>query len=117
MKINSLTINDRTFKVGDIVQHFKRETIKRPETQYLYVITGFAKHTETGEMLVIYQALYKDDKLGIDFDQFARPAEMFFSEVDHDKYPEIHQQYRLEEWNPDLASLRVLRAVMRLRKF
>lgn len=45
-------------KVGDIVQHFKRELIEdKTSTQYLYKILEIAEHTETKEKLVIYQAL------------------------------------------------------------
>jgi hypothetical protein len=63
----------RKFYSGDIVQHFKRETLTSVDDQnkYLYVIHGFAKHTETGETLVIYQSLYSP------FGIFARPFEMF----------------------------------------
>ena len=81
---------------GDIVRHFKRETLKEPGTTYLYRILEFAGHTETGETLVIYQALYEkeDSHFGI----FARPYNMFMSEVDHEKYPEIKQKYRFEKY-------------------
>lgn len=76
--MRQLTINGRTFKTGDIVRHFKRETLQDPGTKYMYAILGFAKHTETGEMLVLYQALYEDIEMHINYDVFARPAEMFF---------------------------------------
>jgi hypothetical protein len=79
--------------MGDIVQHFKRETISESEKstgKYLYMILNFANHTETGEKLVIYQALYGDFKV------YARPYEMFSSEVDREKYPDIKQKNRFE---------------------
>jgi hypothetical protein len=82
--------------VGDIVKHFKYETLTEEEkatNKYLYVIRGFATHTETGEVLVVYQALYGD------FETYARPAKMFLSEVDHMKYPDIEQRYRFENTN------------------
>lgn len=53
-------MNDR-FKPGDIVAHFKRETLSPEEkstNKYLYKIIGEAQHTETKEKLMIYMALY-----------------------------------------------------------
>ena len=86
-------------KVGDIVQHFKRELIEdKSSTLYLYKILEIAEHTETKEKLVIYQALYEDSSNGIHFGVFARPYVMFTSEVDHDKYPDIRQKYRFEKY-------------------
>lgn len=85
----------RNFKVGDIVKHFKRELLYplgSDGTDYLYKIIGIANHTETGEKLVIYQALYQNDK--VSFDVYARPYDMFMSEVDKEKYPTVKQQYR-----------------------
>ncbi len=88
------------FQIGDIVKHFKRETITDPKDSnvYLYKILAFADHTETGEMLVIYQALYSKPSWGVNFDVFARPYDMFMSEVDHEKYPNIKQKYRFEKF-------------------
>ena len=84
-------------RVGDIVKHFKRETVvDKTSNDYLYKITDIAKNTETGELMVIYQALYRSTKAGITFDSFARPYDMFIAEVDHQKYPDIKQQYRFE---------------------
>lgn len=81
---------ERDIKVGDIVKHFKREWVSQDTAEYLYKILAFASHTETGEKLVIYQALYAPYKT------CARPYEMFMSEVDHEKYPEAQQKYRFE---------------------
>lgn len=81
----------RDIYVGDIVQHFKREWVSSDTSEYLYKVLAFAQHTETGERLVIYQALYAPFKV------FARPYAMFMSEVDRKKYPDIRQKYRFEK--------------------
>lgn len=78
-------------QVGDIVQHFKREWVSPETSEYLYKVLAVAYHTENGEKLVIYQALYAPFKI------CARPYDMFMSEVDREKYPDIRQKYRFEK--------------------
>ena len=63
------------------VRHFKGQE---------YLIEDFAQHTETGETLVIYRALYGNCKV------YARPLDMFASEVDKVKYPNATQRFRME---------------------
>ena len=81
----------RDIRAGDIVRHFKREWVSDETSEYLYKVLAFAQHTETGEKLVIYQALYAPFKI------CARPYAMFMSEVDRQKYPDIKQRYRFEK--------------------
>lgn len=79
---------------GTVVQHFKRKMLTEAERadspQYLYEILGVAHHTETGEKLVVYRALYGEGKI------CARPLDMFLSETDHEKYPQAEQKFRFE---------------------
>lgn len=84
-------ISTRDIQEGDIVQHFKREWVSEKTSEYLYKVLAFAQHTETGERLVIYQALYAPFKV------CARALAMFMSEVDREKYPDIRQKYRFEK--------------------
>ena len=82
---------DRDIRVGDIVRHFKRENVSPETSEYLYKILAFASHTESGEKLVIYQGMYPPFKV------CARPYDMFMSEVDRVKYPDVKQKYRFEK--------------------
>lgn len=81
----------RKFASGDIIQHFKRETVDQNNMQYLYEYIGVAMHSETRDRMIVYRALYGEKGL------FVRPYEMFMEEVDHEKYPEIRQKYRFEK--------------------
>lgn len=83
-----------SFKPGDIVQHFKRELLsdeERESNMHLYEIVGVATHSETREPMMVYRPLYDDGGL------YVRPLEMFLSEVDRGKYPQIKQKYRFEK--------------------
>lgn len=71
----------RELKINRVYKHFKGD---------YYLVTDIANDSETKEKFVVYRRLYGDGSLWI------RPLEMFLSEVDHEKYPNVKQKYRFE---------------------
>ena len=71
----------RKLKINGIYKHFKGD---------MYIALDIATHSEDKTQYVVYRALYGDSKL------YIRPLDMFLSEVDHSKYPNVKQKYRME---------------------
>lgn len=88
MKEDNRIINQVTAEVykermvGKRYRHFKGG---------IYVVSDIAVHSETAELIVIYKSFDKPSLVWV------RPLNMFLSEVDRNKYPEVEQEMRFEE--------------------
>lgn len=71
----------REIKINGIYKHFKGN---------YYIVEDIANDSETMEKYVVYRRLYDGCSLWI------RPLDMFLSEVDYNKYPNVKQKYRFE---------------------
>ena len=72
---------NQRFKLHGVYRHFKGNC---------YLLEDVIYHSETGEKMVAYRALYGEGRL------WCRPYDMFFAEVDHQKYPNAEQKWRFE---------------------
>ena len=64
---------------GEVYRHFKGK---------MYKVQGIAVHSETGEAMVIYQAMYGDNIT------YVRPYESFIEKLDKHKYEDVNEIYR-----------------------
>lgn len=74
----------RKIEIKKVYKHFKGN---------IYIVEDIAIHSETNEKCVIYRSLSDSNKLWV------RPYDLFISEVDHEKYPDVKQKYRFELYN------------------
>ncbi len=73
-------------KIKGVYKHFKNN---------YYILEDVATHSETGEKYAVYRQLYGNGEL------YIRPLDMFLSEVDRNKYPNVKQKFRFELQNTE----------------
>ena len=79
---------DREVRPFSLWRHFKGSRT---------LVITVAQHSETGEKLVVYRCMDNNGNSNHKDGIYARQLDMFLSEVDHDKYPDVTQKYRFEE--------------------
>lgn len=75
---------------SNIVKHFKHKESVDDPLNYIYEFLGIVTHSEDHDKKFITYRSLKDHRVWI------RPYDMFMSEVDHEKYPDVKQKYRFE---------------------
>lgn len=81
-------------KMRKKIEYFKEDMVGRRYRHFkgeMYIVTDIALHTEKEEILVVYKSFKEPYKT------YARPIEMFLSEVDKGKYPNAKQKMRFEK--------------------
>ena len=78
-------------ELNRIYKHFKGN---------LYLTVDVAIDSETGKKQVVYRALYGENAL------YVRDYDMFLSEVNHEKYPDVLQKYRFEIQNIETGNIK-----------
>jgi hypothetical protein len=68
-------------RINGIYKHFKGD---------YYLVKDIVIDSETKGEMVLYEGLYGECL------RYVRPLDMFLSEVDHEKYPNVKQKYRFE---------------------
>ena len=81
-----MDVKSREIEIGGIYRHFKGK---------LYKVLLIANDSETNnndepKKVIVYEAQYGDKQVWV------RDYDMFISEVDKEKYPDIDQKYRFE---------------------
>jgi len=78
----------REIKIGKIYKHFKGNLYK-----VIDIVYDCESNDDNLKKVVIYEALYGEHL------RWARSYESFNSFVDKDKYPNVEQKYRFEEFS------------------
>lgn len=76
-----MDMGDRKVIKGETYKHFKGKTVK---------VIAISQDSEVPGR---YNVVYEDESGDI----YHRPYDMFVSEVDHKKYPDVKQKYRFEK--------------------
>lgn len=88
---NRMKVQERVNIMKDTIVGFRYRHFKGG----IYVVTDIAVHSESGEPMVIYKSFDKPHLV------WCRPLDMFLSEVDHEKYPDVEQLMRFERIGED----------------
>lgn len=71
-------------------KHIETNRVYRHFKGNFYYVLSVGEHTENGELMVVYQALYGDHKIWV------RPYAMFTEEVPSGKDNPTRQRYRFQ---------------------